>query len=82
MVSQAINFKLKFIKIIFIHSSLLFESSLNQFPKRFFQYEYFYDTTEVLYHNTTNKANEENEDLSEDPGSYLLAWFVNFLIAL
>ena len=75
-----INIKPKFnlIYILYIFFSLIIISSANQNPKRFLEDDTISNTLEI---DSTDIAEEENSDstsISEDPGSYLLAWFVIF----
>ena len=56
--------------------TLIILSSSNEYPKRFLQYDYYGLNNE--YSNSTNETNNNSTSASEDPGSYLLAWFFIF----
>ena len=75
---QRIKSKFNSIIKILIFSSLIIISSANKNPKRFLEVD---TTLNALEIDSTDIAEEENSDstsISEDPGSYLLAWFVIF----
>ena len=59
-----------------ILSSLIIFSSPSPTPKRFLQYEPNEDISQANNNNSTN----DSTSVSEDPGAYLLAWFVIFFL--
>ena len=78
---QRIKSKFNSIIKILIFSSLIIISSANKIPKRFLQFDTNLDTLATDFNDTTNETIEENNEttISEDPGTYLLAWFLIFL---
>ena len=59
-----------------ILSSLIILSSQSPIPKRFLQYEPSEDINQA---NNTNST-DDSTSVTEDPGAYLLAWFVIFFL--
>ena len=70
-----IKSKLNLIYILLIICSLIIISSANENPKRFLEIDSTLETSEV---NTTEEENSSLTSITEDPGSYLLGWFVIF----
>ena len=80
MYFQRVKSKFNLINKILIFSSLIIISSANKNPKRFLQFNTNLDTLATDFNDTTNETIEENNEttISEDPGTYLLAWFFIF----
>ena len=86
MFCQANKFKFKLINIFLIFSSLIITSSANKNPRRFLQFvnnlePHATDFNNTNYNNTLNETEKEKDIIdiiSEDPGSYLLGWFIIF----
>lgn len=80
MLNPTVKSKFILFCIPLIIPTLITPSLSNYHPKRFLQYNQDYNYYDDPYSNKYNNTSTDETSVAEDPGTFLLAWFVIFFL--